>query len=154
MVDGDGDTYAIAYLDNSTQYQLLDSFSGEIKTGTITKVEMRLKGYVENDTAQPGSKEYACGAYKEEGDWNIITFTTELTDTPAWTIWKEIDINPGFQWSGISTWADIANLNALVYCFTSGPEGQRSADVNIARVEMRVTFTQYDTGTVFQIAGD
>ena len=137
MVDGDEDVYAIANLDNSEQYQLLDDIAGSLGSGTITTVDMRVKCYYSNKTA--AAIQFYFGPYQSEE--NYVNKLTTITDTPTWSDWLEVSLVAGPTWDAIESWEDLASLKARIYTLAAGPEGTRYADVHVSKVEMRVTYT-------------
>ena len=137
MVDGDENTYATAHLSNTSQNQLLDSIVGDLKSGTITKVEMRVKCYYSNRTAT--TLFFYLEAYLSGSSFSVEV--PEITDTSAWSAWLDVSLTAEIGEGVISSWEDISNLGAIINTSAAGAVGFRDADVHVSKVEMRVTYT-------------
>jgi hypothetical protein len=118
MIDGDLFMYADTFTDGTTETLTGTNCDGT-DIGTITKVEMRVRGMGDGDdevevTPSGGS---------------TYTFVPVASPVLTWTDWQDVSAD-------YSSWDDIQNLDVNVVYDKVG----KGAQMNVYQVELRVTY--------------
>jgi hypothetical protein len=134
MVDSNTGTYASTNTDTQVEKLTSNTNSGT-NLGTITKVEIRVHGFQDNDTngyvtltpvfsGLSNGSGHNFNLPKDTGDWSGYTDITTDPNAPS-------------TWS----WADVQNLNLDIAWNVNGTSNTAS----VSRIDIRVTYDTYGT---------
>lgn len=138
IYDGDDDTYG--YSDTGGEFSRSDDNSCPgTNLGTITKVEMRLKGYYTYSGRAPGAGILWCPGFTAGYGTEVVFILP--TNTGAWSSYEDIteDTNAPANW----TWSEVSSLDSYI---ESDPGSDLVNNIYCSIIEIRVTYTPSEEG--------
>ena len=131
MNDTNEHTYASTRTNSDTQLLTGNDYTPDHPTGSITKVEIRCKGY----TSTEGHYIYLTYIWPEHGPAGYFVFEPHMTEPGQWSPWYEIG-HPGH---GKLLWSDIPVLDVEVKAVLG--TGTFPVEWFCSIVQIKVTYT-------------